>query len=85
MEGNLGYNMNAGDNDIFANNGTQLLITDLQFGEQYLASVVDFLVDDLGKGYVYFDGQLFIEQDGIFDYDSLEQMFYSMFSIEQFN
>jgi hypothetical protein len=83
MEENLGFNMNAGGNDVFANNGTQLLITDLQMGEQFLASVIDFLVDDLGKGYVYFDGQLFIEQDGIFDYDSLEQMFYSMFSIEQ--
>ena len=83
MEENLVNNMNAGGNDVFANNGTQLLITDLQMGEQFLASVVDFLVDDLGRGYVYLDGQLFIEQDGVFDYDSLEQLFYSAFSIEQ--
>ena len=83
MEENLVNNMNAGGNDVFANNGTQLLITDLQMGEQFLASVVDFLVDDLGRGFVYLDGQLFIEQDGVFDYDSLEQLFYSAFSIEQ--
>lgn len=83
MEENLVNNMNAGGNDVIANNGVQLLITDLQFGEQFLASVVDFLVDDLGRGYVYLDGQLFIEQDGVFDYDSLEQLFYSSFSIEQ--
>lgn len=83
MEEDLSFDVFAGGNDVFANNGTQLIITDLEFGDQFLVSAVDFFIDDFGKGYVYFDGELVLEQDSIFDYASLELMFYSIYSVEQ--
>lgn len=80
----LSFNVNEGGNDVFASaaDGTQLLITDLQLNTQIIASVVDFYIDNSGKGCVYIDGESILEQIDIFDYNSLEQMFYSVFSVE---
>jgi hypothetical protein len=83
MEEDLSYDVFPGGNDVFASNGTQLLITDIELGEQFTASVIDFNIDDVGTGYVYIDGELKLEQESLFDYNALEQMFYSVYSVEQ--
>ncbi len=81
MEQELNYNVYPGGNDVFAYAGGQLLITDLDLGSTFTASVVDFYIDDVGTGYVYIDGETKLSQEGIVDYSEIENMFYSIYSI----
>lgn len=74
------YTAIQGGNDLI--NERTMLITDLIRGTQYETMIVDFFIDENMNGIVYFDGMEILRQSNIGDYNILETLFYSQFSIE---
>jgi len=77
----MDYNIYDGGPDLFARE-RPILVTDLLRGDQYEVMVVDFYIDEMLDGYVFFDGEIALQQKGIESYEVLERLFYSQFSIE---
>jgi len=78
------YQYQSGGNDMFAADNGYLLVTQNETGEQFTASVIDFVIED-GNGAVYFDGNKQFELPGETEYNVLEDLFYSEFSVQQMN
>ena len=74
------YNIYPGGNDVISEQ--PMLVTDLVRGDQYQVQVVDFYIDEMFNGIVFFDGQEILRQTNITDYETLERLFYSQFSIQ---
>ena len=74
------YNIYPGGNDVISEQ--PMLVTDLVRGDQYQVQVVDFYIDEMFNGIVFFDGEEILRQTNIADYDVLERLFYSQFSIQ---
>ena len=70
-----------GGNDVFANEGQTLMITDLLRGNTYTVSMVDFDIDEDMIGRVYFDEEEILAQTNIESYEVLENLFYSQYQI----
>ena len=70
-----------GGNDVFANEGQTLMITDLLRGNTYTVSMVDFDIDEDMVGRVYFDEEEILAQTNIESYEVLENLFYSQYQI----
>ena len=79
------YSIYEGGNDIFSKDQGYLLITDTIRGDQWSAEVIDFHIDEMGNGCVYFDGEKVFSQANVPDYDSLERIFYLQYTVEQIN
>ena len=77
----MDYNIYDGGPDLFSRE-RPILVTDLLRGDQYEVMVVDFYIDEMLDGYVFFDGEIALQQKGIESYEVLERLFYSQFSIE---
>jgi hypothetical protein len=77
------YQYQSGGNDVFAADNGYLLITQNETGQQFTANVIDFVIDENGNGIVYFDGNMQFELPGESDYNVLEDLFYSEFSVQQ--
>lgn len=77
------YQYQSGGNDVFAADNGYLLITQNETGQQFTANVIDFVIDENGNGIVYFDGNMQFELPGENDYNVLEDLFYSEFSVQQ--
>ena len=77
------YQYQSGGNDVFAADNGYLLITQNETGQQFTANVIDFVIDENGNGIVYFDGNMQFELPGASDYNDLEDLFYSEFSVQQ--
>jgi hypothetical protein len=77
------YTINEGGNDVFAASGSYLLVTDLVRSEQLGVEVIDFYVDQMGNGYVYFDGEEAFVQSNVGSYEVLESIFYLQYTVEQ--
>ena len=74
------YNIYPGGNDVISEQ--PMLVVDLIRGNEYQVQVVDFYIDEMFNGIVFFDGQEIIRQTNITDYETLERLFYSQFSIQ---
>jgi len=74
------YNIYPGGNDVISEQ--PMLVIDLVRGDQYQVQVVDFYIDEMFNGIVFFDGQEILRQSNITDYETLERLFYSQFSIQ---
>ena len=70
-----------GGNDVFADEGQTLMITDLLRGNTYTVSMVDFDIDEDMIGRVYFDEEEILAQTNIESYEVLENLFYSQYEI----
>jgi hypothetical protein len=70
-----------GGNDVFADEGQTLMITDLLRGNTYTVSMVDFDIDEDMIGRVYFDEEEILAQTNIESYEVLENLFYSQYQI----
>ena len=70
-----------GGNDVFADEGQTLMITDLLRGNTYTVSMVDFDIDEDMVGRVYFDEEEILAQTNIESYEVLENLFYSQYQI----
>ena len=68
-------------NDVFAQDGAYLTITDLLRGGTFTVSMVDFDIDADMVGRVYFDEQEILAQTNIESYEVLENLFYSQYEI----
>lgn len=77
----MDYNVYEGGPDLFASDNP-IMVTDLIRGDRYEVMIVDFYIDEMFNGYVFFDGEVALQQKGIESYDVLERLFYSQFSIE---
>lgn len=75
------YQSRPGGNDVFAQDGAYLTITDLLRGDTFTVSMVDFDIDEDGVGRVYFDEQEILAQTNIESYEVLENLFYSQYEI----
>ena len=71
----------AGGNDVFAQDGAYLTITDLLRGDTFTVSMVDFDIDEDMVGRVYFDEEEILAQTNIESYEVLENLFYSQYEI----
>ena len=71
----------AGGNDVFAQDGAYLTITDLLRGDTFTVSMVDFDIDADMVGRVYFDEEEILAQTNIESYEVLENLFYSQYQI----
>lgn len=71
----------SGGNDVFAQDGAYLTITDLLRGGTFTVSMVDFDIDADMVGRVYFDEQEILAQTNIESYEVLENLFYSQYEI----
>ena len=71
----------AGGNDVFAQDGAYLTITDLLRGDTFTVSIVDFDIDADMVGRVYFDEEEILAQTNIESYEVLENLFYSQYEI----
>ena len=76
------YTYYEGGPDIIAQEGQFSIVTDLIRGQQYQIQVIDFYIDEMMNGYVYFDGVEMLRQSNIESYDILERLFYSQFSVQ---
>lgn len=74
------YNPYPGGNDVISEQ--PMLVTDLIRGTQYQVQIVDFYIDEMSNGIVFFDGTEILKQTNITDYDVLERLFYSQFSVQ---
>lgn len=74
------YMYHDGGNDLFASDGP-IIVTDLLRGVTYEVQVVDFYIDEMMNGFVYFDGKEMFAQTNIESYDVLERLFYSQFNV----
>ena len=74
------YNPYPGGNDVISEQ--PMLVVDLIRGNEYQVQVVDFYIDEMFNGIVFFDGQEILRQTNITDYETLERLFYSQFSIQ---
>jgi hypothetical protein len=74
------YNIYPGGNDVISEQ--PMLVVDLIRGNEYQVQVVDFYIDEMFNGIVFFDGQEILRQSNITDYETLERLFYSQFSIQ---
>ena len=74
------YNIYPGGNDVISEQ--PMLVVDLIRGDEYQVQVVDFYIDEMFNGIVFFDGQEILRQTNITDYETLERLFYSQFSIQ---
>lgn len=74
------YNIYPGGNDVISEQ--PMLVVDLIRGNEYQVQVVDFYIDEMSNGIVFFDGQEILRQTNITDYETLERLFYSQFSIQ---
>jgi hypothetical protein len=74
------YNIYPGGNDVISEQ--PMLVVDLIRGNEYQVQVVDFYIDEMFNGIVFFDGQEILRQTNITDYETLERLFYSQFSIQ---
>ena len=74
------YTPYPGGNDVISEQ--PMLVVDLIRGDQYQVQVVDFYIDEMFNGIVFFDGQEILRQTNITDYETLERLFYSQFSIQ---
>jgi hypothetical protein len=70
-----------GGNDVFAQEGAYLTITDLLRGDTFTVSMVDFDIDEDMVGRVYFDEEEILAQTNIESYEVLENLFYSQYEI----
>ena len=70
-----------GGNDVFAQDGAYLTITDLLRGDTFTVSMVDFDIDEDMVGRVYFDEEEILAQTNIESYEVLENLFYSQYEI----
>ena len=70
-----------GGDDVFADEGQTLMITDLLRGDTFLVAMVDFDIDQNMVGRVYFDGTEILAQTNIESYEVLENLFYSQYEI----
>ena len=77
----MAMNNRAGGNDVFAQDGAYLTITDLLRGGTFTVSMVDFDIDADMVGRVYFDEQEILAQTNIESYEVLENLFYSQYEI----
>ena len=77
----MAMNNRAGGNDVFAQDGAYLTITDLLRGDTFTVSMVDFDIDEDMVGRVYFDEQEILAQTNIESYEVLENLFYSQYEI----
>jgi hypothetical protein len=75
------YTYYEGGNDLFAA-GSPIIVTDLLRGDVYEVQVVDFYIDEMLNGFVYFDGTEILAQSNIESYDVLERLFYNQFSVQ---
>lgn len=76
------YTYYEGGPDIISQEGQFSIVTDLLRGQQYQVQVIDFYIDEMMNGYVYFDGVEMLRQSNIESYDILERLFYSQFSVQ---
>jgi hypothetical protein len=74
------YNPYPGGNDVISEQ--PMLVTDLIRGDQYQVQIVDFYIDEMSNGIVFFDGTEILRQTNITDYSVLERLFYSQFSVQ---
>ena len=77
----MAMNNRAGGNDVFAQDGAYLTITDLLRGDTFTVSMVDFDIDEDMVGRVYFDEEEILAQTNIESYEVLENLFYSQYEI----
>ena len=77
----MAMNNRAGGNDVFAQDGAYLTITDLLRGDTFTVSMVDFDIDEDMVGRVYFDEEEILAQTNIESYEVLENLFYSQYQI----
>ena len=77
----MAMNNRAGGNDVFAQDGAYLTVTDLLRGDTFLVAMVDFDIDQNMVGRVYFDGTEILAQTNIESYAVLENLFYSQYQI----
>jgi hypothetical protein len=75
------YMYYEGGNDLFAVD-KPIIATDLLRGDVYEVQVVDFYIDEMLNGFVYFDGTEILAQSNIDSYDVLERLFYNQFSVQ---
>jgi hypothetical protein len=76
------YTYYEGGPDIISQEGQFSIVTDLLRGQQYQVQVIDFYIDEMMNGYVYFDGVEMLRQSNINSYEILERLFYSQFSVQ---
>jgi hypothetical protein len=76
------YTYYEGGPDIISQEGQFSIVTDLLRGQQYQVQVIDFYIEEMMNGYVYFDGVEMLRQSNIESYDILERLFYSQFSVQ---
>lgn len=76
------YTYYEGGPDIISQEGQFSIVTDLLRGQQYQVQIIDFYIDEMMNGYVYFDGVEMLRQSNINSYEILERLFYSQFSVQ---
>lgn len=76
------YIYHEGGPDVISQEGQYSIVKDLLRGQQYQVQIIDFYIDDMMNGYVYFDGVEMLRQSNIESYDILERLFYSQFSVQ---
>lgn len=76
------YIYREGGPDIISQEGQYSIVTDLLRGQQYQVQIIDFYIDEMMNGYVYFDGVEMLRQSNIDSYEILERLFYSQFSVQ---
>jgi hypothetical protein len=79
---NYNFPIYEGGPDLFAPEGDPWFITDIIRGTQYQVDVVDFYIDEMNNGVVFFDGVEIIRQSNIANYDELQTLFDTQFVIE---
>lgn len=71
-----------GGNDLFAEDGDVFIVTDLQTGDEIEVEEIDFVIDENGDGFVFFDGVEVFSIEDVADYEELEFEFYQEYSVE---
>lgn len=79
---NYNFPVYPGGPDLFADEGGELVITDIVRGTVYRVQVVDFYINEAAEGIVFFDGEEIIRQSDIQDYDELQRLFDAQFAVE---
>lgn len=78
---NYNFPVYPGGPDLFADEGGELVITDIVRGTVYKVQVVDFYINEAAEGIVFFDGEEIIRQSDIQDYDELQRLFDAQFAV----
>jgi len=79
---NYNFPVYPGGPDLFAEEGNPWIVTDVIRGTQYQVDVVDFYIDEMNNGVVFFDGVEIIRQSNITNYDELQRLFDTQFVID---